>query len=45
MFAPDERERVAPRIETLARLDLIGQEMSAAIQEIERTMAQAMAMM
>ncbi|MDX9980859.1 MAG: anti-sigma factor antagonist [Lentisphaeria bacterium] len=45
MFAPDERDRVAPRIETLARLDLIGQEMGAAIQEIERTMAQAMAMM
>lgn len=45
MFAPDERDRVVPRIETLARLDLIGQEMSAAIQEIERTMAQAMAMM
>lgn len=45
LFAHDERERVAPRIATLARLDLIGQEMSAAIQEIERTMAQAMAMM
>ncbi len=44
LFSPAELERVRPRIATLARLDLIGQEMSASIREIERTMAIAMSM-
>lgn len=44
LFAPAELERVRPRIATLARLDLIGQEMARSIREIERTMAIAMSM-
>ncbi|OGV72372.1 MAG: hypothetical protein A3K19_23480 [Lentisphaerae bacterium RIFOXYB12_FULL_65_16] len=44
LFAPKEYERVRPRIAALARLDLIGREMSQALREIERTMAMAMPM-
>ncbi len=44
LFAPAELERAQARMATLARLDLIGQEMAASIREIERTMAIAMSM-
>jgi dsDNA-specific endonuclease/ATPase MutS2 len=37
-------ERVEPRMEALARLDLIGQDTTRAVREIERTTAEAMSM-
>ena len=42
IFSSSELERVAPRIEQVRKLDLIGQEMMRAIQDIELTLAQAM---
>ena len=42
IFTSSELERVAPRIEQVRKLDLIGQEMMHAIQDIELTLAQAM---
>ena len=44
LFTAEEYEQVRSRITTLARLDLIGQEMAKSIREIERTMAIAMSM-
>ena len=42
MFPEKEYEKLRPRIENLARLDLIGQEISRAIREIEQAMTAAM---
>lgn len=42
LFTKEEFERLQPRITSLARLDLIGQEISQAIHEIEKAMAVAM---
>lgn len=39
MFTSDERKRVKDRIEALARLDLIGREMTECVREIENTIA------
>ncbi len=39
LFTPKEYEQVESRIDTLARLDLIGQEMTNAIRDIEKTIA------
>lgn len=39
MFTSDERRRVKNRIESLARLDLIGREMTDCVREIENTIA------
>jgi anti-anti-sigma factor len=44
LFTPEEMERVEPRMEALARLDLIGQDTTRAVREIERTTAEAMSM-
>jgi anti-anti-sigma factor len=41
LFAPQEYERLRPRIIALSRLDLIGQEMARLIRSIELTMATA----
>jgi anti-anti-sigma factor len=45
LFTPEEYERALPRIEALARLDLIGQAMTKAIADIESRIAQTMAVM
>ena len=42
ILSADEIERVAPRIEQVKRLDLIGQAMTAAIQDIEMTIASSL---
>ena len=43
LFAEEDLEKIAPRIEELRRLDLIGREIASAIADIERTTRQAMA--
>lgn len=42
MFSDEEYERVKPRIKALAKLDLIGQEVTRSIREIAQAMALAM---
>ena len=42
LFSAEEYERVQPRIKTLAKLDLIGQEITKSIREIAQAMALAM---
>ena len=42
IFTPEEYERVQPRIKALAKLDLIGQEITKSIREIAQAMALAM---
>ena len=43
LYKANEIDRIAPRIEQLRKMDLIGREMAGAIAEIERSVTQSMA--